>query len=119
MCLACVLTSPISFVARCNKGNRRRLHKAYCGLCEYGEFKLDKLQIDILFKAQKPKLTPHLKKLCHKFIQNFHQIEWTKKIAAQKVKGRKKTTQQIEKEARMDKLKIATDCNLVFKNLLA
>ena len=54
----------------------------------------------------------------------LHQIEWTKKIAAEKVKGRKKTTQQIQKEARMDKLKkIATDCNLqgnlVFKNLLA
>ena len=42
------------------------------------------------------------------------------KIAAQKVKGRKKNNSKIQKEERMDKLKkIATDCNLVFKNLLA
>ena len=72
-------------------------------------------------KAQKRKLTPYLRKLCHEFIQNFHQIESTKKIAAQKVKGRKKkVTKQMQKEERMEKLKkIAKDCNLVFKNLLA
>ena len=58
-------------------------------------------------KAQKRKLTPYLKKLCHEFIQNFHQIEWTKKIAARKLREGNKLK------------KIATDYNLVFKNLLA
>ena len=72
-------------------------------------------------KLGRATLRPYLRKLCHEFIQNFHQIESTKKIAAQKVKGRKrKVTQHMQKEARMDKLKkIATDCSLVFKNLLA
>ena len=66
------------------------VNKAYCNLCEYGEFKLDKLQIDILFKAKKRKLTPHLKKLCHEFFQNCHQFAWIKKLPLKKLGEQKK-----------------------------
>ena len=67
----------ILFLARWEGGGG--LNKLYFGLYEHDEFKRDKLQIVLLFKDQKRKLTPHLKKLCHEFIKNCQQIEWIKK----------------------------------------
>ena len=57
------------------RGGGGGVNKVYWGLCENGEFKRDQLKIDILFMAQKRKLTPHLKRLCHEFIKNCQQTE--------------------------------------------
>ena len=66
----------ILFLARWGgEGGGGGVNKLYCGLCENDEFKRDKLQIILLFKDQKRKFTPHLKKLCHEFIKNCQQIE--------------------------------------------